>query len=114
MEGAPKQSNSPGPSVAWRPVSSRRSMREQAKDHAHQGPDSIVPNHDFEPGLLKMPRFRSIRDQNPNMEVSGTQLTERTLSTLPSEEPGATNGKNVPQSLVTMMTMRPLTPSSAT
>ena len=72
----------------------RRSMREQAKEHAHQGPEPIVPIHELQPRLLKMPRLGSIRDLNPDMDISGTQLTERALSTPPSEEPGTVSGKS--------------------
>ena len=69
-------------------------MRELARNHAHQGRDSIVPIHELEPQVLKMPRLRSIRHLNPNKDISGSELTERALSTLPTDESGIAQEKN--------------------
>ena len=55
--------------------------------------DSIVPIRELEPKIFKTPRLRSICDLNLDMEVSGTQLTEQALLTLPAEEPGTASGK---------------------
>ena len=59
-------------------------------------------------------RLLSISDLNADMDILVTQMTERALSTFPSEEPGAVSAKNHFRSLVKMMTMRPLMPSLAT
>ena len=41
-------------------VSWTQERRQEALDHATQGPESLVPIHEREPRLLKMPRLRSI------------------------------------------------------
>ena len=75
-------------------IEGRHSMREQAKDHAHQGRDSMVPIHELEPQILKMPCLRSIRDLNPDIDISWVQLTERALYTLPADEAGTASDKS--------------------
>ena len=49
---------------------------------------------DLEPRILKMPHLRSIRELKADMDISGTQLTERALSTLASEEPVAMGARS--------------------
>ena len=54
----------------------------------------IVPIHDLDPLVLKMAHRRSIRDLNPNMDISRSDLTERTLSTLAIDELGRAREKS--------------------
>ena len=57
-------------------------------------PRTIAPIHELEPQILKAPRLRSIRDLNPDMDISEAQVTEQELSTLPADEPRTASGKS--------------------
>ena len=54
----------------------RQETRQEAMDHAHWDPESIVPIHELEPRLLKMPGLRDGGLERLHSREKGTALTE--------------------------------------
>ena len=51
-------------------------MRKQAEDVAVRVRDNMVPIHEMEMCIYKIPRLRTIRENDPSRTASGSQLTE--------------------------------------